>query len=57
MLKPKPIDEQRKVLSQHPGLLDEELAASVKAIREGLTDIDAGRTRPFHDVLAELEDG
>ncbi len=33
---------------------DEELAASLKAIDEGLADIDAGRTRPFRDVLAEL---
>lgn len=35
---------------------DEELRASLKAIQEGLADIDAGRTRPFRDVLAELED-
>ncbi|MCH9652578.1 MAG: hypothetical protein K0U86_08750 [Planctomycetes bacterium] len=35
---------------------DEELGASLKAIQEGLADIDAGRTRPFRDVLAELED-
>ena len=33
---------------------NEELAASLKAIEEGLADIDAGRTRPFRDVLAEL---
>ena len=33
---------------------DEELSASLKAIDEGLADIDAGRTRPFRDVLAEL---
>jgi predicted transcriptional regulator len=33
---------------------DEELAASLKAIDEGLADIEAGRTRPFRDVLAEL---
>lgn len=34
---------------------DAELSASLEAIKEGLTDIDAGRTRPFRDVLAELE--
>jgi len=33
---------------------DEELAKSLKAIKEGLADIDAGRTRPFRDVLDEL---
>ena len=33
---------------------DEELAASLEAIDEGLADINAGRTRPFRDVLAEL---
>lgn len=35
---------------------EEELAASLNALQEGLADIDAGRTRPFRDVLAELED-
>ncbi|QDV21471.1 hypothetical protein Pan153_61590 [Gimesia panareensis] len=34
---------------------DEELQASLKALQVGLADIDAGRTRPFRDVLAELE--
>lgn len=34
---------------------DAELSASLEAIQEGLADIDAGRTRPFRDVLAELE--
>ena len=33
---------------------DEEMAESLKAIEEGLADIDAGRTRPFRDVLDEL---
>ncbi len=33
---------------------DEEMAASLKAITEGLADVDAGRTRTFLDVLAEL---
>ena len=33
---------------------DEELAESLKAIEEGLADINAGRTRPFRDVLDEL---
>lgn len=33
---------------------DEDLAASLKAIEEGLADIDAGRTRPFRQVLNEL---
>ena len=35
---------------------EEELAASLNALQEGLADIDSGRTRPFRDVLAELED-
>lgn len=35
---------------------DEDLAASLNAIKEGLADIEAGRTRPFRDVLSELED-
>ena len=33
---------------------DEEMAASLEAIEEGLADVEAGRTRPFRDVLAEL---
>jgi hypothetical protein len=33
---------------------DAELAESLKAIEEGLADIDAGRTRPFREVLDEL---
>jgi hypothetical protein len=34
---------------------NDELAVSLKAIEEGLADIDASRTRPFRDVLAELD--
>ena len=33
---------------------DEEMAASLQAIEEGLADVAAGRTRPFREVLAEL---
>lgn len=33
---------------------NEDLADSLCAIQEGLADIDAGRSRPFRDVLAEL---
>lgn len=33
---------------------DEDLAASLQAVEEGLADVEAGRTRPFRDVLAEL---
>ena len=33
---------------------DAEFAASVDAIREGLEDIHAGRTRPARDFLEEL---
>lgn len=33
---------------------DEELADSIRAIKQGLADIEAGRTRPFREVLAEL---
>lgn len=31
-----------------------ELNESLKAIERGLADVEAGRTRPFRDVLAEL---
>ena len=31
-----------------------ELAASLHAIQQGLADVDAGRTRPFREILAEL---
>ena len=31
-----------------------DLAASLKAIDEGLADVDAGRTRPYHELLAEM---
>jgi hypothetical protein len=31
-----------------------ELAESLGAVAEGLADIEAGRTRPYQDVLAEL---
>ncbi|WP_197996235.1 hypothetical protein [Gimesia panareensis] len=34
---------------------DEELAASLQALEEGVADVDAGRTRPFRDVLDELD--
>ena len=33
---------------------DEEMAASLQAIEEGLADVAAGRSRPFREVLAEL---
>jgi hypothetical protein len=33
---------------------DDELAASLEAIEEGHADVEAGRTRPFREVLAEL---
>lgn len=33
---------------------EEEMRATLKAIKKGLADIHAGRTRPFRDVLAEL---
>jgi hypothetical protein len=32
----------------------EEREATLDAIREGLADVEAGRTRPAHEVLAEL---
>lgn len=35
---------------------DEEMAASLKALEEGLSEVDAGQTRPYRDVLAELDD-
>lgn len=34
---------------------DAELQSSLKALETGLADIEAGRTRPFRDVLAELD--
>ncbi len=33
---------------------NEDMAASLQAIEEGIADVDAGRTRPFRDVLTEL---
>jgi hypothetical protein len=33
---------------------DEELAASLKALQQGHADVEAGRTRPYRDVLNEL---
>ena len=33
---------------------EEELAASIKAIEQGHTDVQAGRMRPYREVLAEL---
>ncbi len=36
---------------------DEEMSASLQAIQRGLADVDAGRTRPCQDVLADLENG
>ena len=35
---------------------DEEMAASLKALEEGLSEVDAGKTRPYRDVLAELDE-
>ncbi len=35
---------------------DEALAASLKAIERGHADVEAGRTRPFREFLAELGD-
>ena len=34
---------------------DEELAASLKAIEEGIADIEAGRTVPMDQVFRELD--
>ncbi len=45
------IDAYRKMMGVGS---DSELAESLKAIEQGLADIQAGRTRPFRDVLAEL---
>ena len=36
---------------------DEEMNASLQAIQRGLADVEAGRTRPYQDVLADLRDG
>ncbi|MBW3538865.1 MAG: hypothetical protein KY476_01210 [Planctomycetes bacterium] len=33
---------------------DAELAESLKAVERGLADVNAGRTRPYEDVLHEL---
>ena len=33
---------------------DVELQESLQAITEGLADVEAGRSRPFREVLAEL---
>lgn len=34
---------------------DEQYQASLKAIEEGLADVEAGRTRPFEEFFAELD--
>ncbi len=34
--------------------LTKELAASIKAIEQGLADIEAGRVRPFQEFISEL---
>jgi len=34
---------------------DEQLAASLAAVDRGIEDVKAGRTRPFRDVIAELD--
>ena len=34
---------------------DEQLAASLFAVDRGIEDVKAGRTRPFRDVIAELD--
>ena len=36
---------------------DEEMNASLQAIQRGLADVEAGRTRPYQDVLVDLHDG
>ena len=36
------------------GVDDAELAESLRAVNEGLADVDAGRTRPFRDAFADL---
>ncbi len=36
---------------------EEALAESLKAIEEGHADVEAGRTRPYLDVLADLGKG
>ena len=35
---------------------DEETAASLKAIEEGLADVEAGRTKPMDQVFRELDE-
>ncbi len=35
---------------------DDEMAASLKAIEEGLADVDAGHTKPMDQVFRELDD-
>ena len=35
---------------------DEEMAASLKAIEEGLADVDAGHTKSMDQVFRELDD-
>ena len=36
---------------------DEELAASIKAIEQGLADVEAGRVRPFQEFISEMRNG
>lgn len=35
---------------------DEEMAASLRTIEEGLADVDAGRTKPMDQVFRDLDD-
>ena len=48
-----PLDEAI-VLWEYENQTEEERAETLQAIREGLADIDAGRTRPAQEVVREL---
>ena len=45
------VDAFREMMGVGTG---DELAASLKAIDEGLADVKAGKTRPYMDVIADL---
>lgn len=48
-----PLDEAIG-LWEYENQTEEERAETLQAIREGLADIDAGRTRPAEEVVREL---
>ncbi|OJW05630.1 MAG: hypothetical protein BGO49_22180 [Planctomycetales bacterium 71-10] len=50
-----PIDRANDPIApRSPGLADEDHGESLRAIREGLAEVAAGRSRPFEDFEREF---